>query len=123
MAAKAEANAAKTARTHANNSEHKAKLKQKTERTPSLYSGMLHGGNILVASVKRRRPTTWRPKQSMRNNAKSLHERQARKGDRIMCLGCCLAVALEVLLHVVMIVTTAGRVHSGCEVLCAQIQF
>ena len=95
MAAKAEANAAKTARTHANNSEHKAKLKQKTERTPSLYSGMLHGGNILVVSVKRRRQTTWRPKQSMRNNAKSLHERQARKGDRIMCLGCCLAVAMS----------------------------
>ena len=34
MAAKAEANAAKTARIHTNNSEHKAKLKQKTERTP-----------------------------------------------------------------------------------------
>ena len=70
MAAKAEANAAKTARIHTNNSEHKAKLKQKTERTPSLYSGMLHGGSILVASVKRRRPTTWRAKQSGAMNVK-----------------------------------------------------
>ena len=121
MAAKVEANAAKTARIHTNNSEHKAKLKQKTERTPSLYSGMLHGGSILVASVKRRRPTTWKAKQSMRNNVKSRNEHQRRKGDGIMCLGCCLAGALEILMQVVMIVTTAGRVHScsGWSLMCS----
>ena len=59
----------------------------------------------------------------MEGKTKWRNERQVRKGERIMCLGCCLAVALELLLHVVMIVTTAGRVHSECEVLCAQVQF